>query len=612
MQLNSFDRSKHVYKNDAFVELVKDAVRFFNGTPVQTLPPSESFLGTGVYAIYYIGDNTLYKKYSDLNRLSYDFPIYVGKAVPSGWRQARVADSAQNQSKELYRRLREHSRSISAGSDLEVKHFMCRFVIFEDSGSDMISTIEAALIKLNRPLWNVAVDGFGNHDPGKGRYEQAKSDWDVIHNGRNWANKCNGIPKPKEQILKNIQSHLNILRKITMNSLEIFSGAGGLAKGLEIAGFKHTSFVELNKDACTSLRLNFNPNIVFEGDITRFDLTNLQKIDLVAGGPPCQPFSLGGKHNAHNDHRDMFPHAIKAIEKLQPKAFIFENVKGLLRDSFNEYFSYIILRLTYPDYKIYDNEDWRDNLNRLKKINSKNYEGVKYNVAFKLLNAANYGIPQKRERVVIIGTQSNLNIDWIFPKPTHSEDRLLWDKYVTGEYWDRHNLPIQKNEYYDKNLLNKYGMFPPEESPWQTVRDCLKCVPHPLETHSIEDHIFRDGAKVYPGHTGSEIDQPSKTIKAGGHGVPGGENMIRYEDGSVRYFTVHEAKLIQTFPKNYIISGSWGEAMRQIGNAVPVELARIIGNQLYKLINSDEIAQSVSNSYLTRHRSRYEHTTIRP
>jgi len=211
MKPQAFDRSKHVYKNDAFAELVKDAVRFFNGTPVHTLPPPESFLGTGVYALYYIGHNPLYKRYAELNRLSYGYPIYVGKAVPKGWRQARSSDNTLNQSRELIGRLREHSRSITLGAGLSLEDFMCRFVIFEDVGSDMISTIEAALIKLNIPLWNTAVDGFGNHDPGSGRYEQAKSDWDVIHEGRAWANKCNGAHAEKSAIVSKIRLHLKRL-----------------------------------------------------------------------------------------------------------------------------------------------------------------------------------------------------------------------------------------------------------------------------------------------------------------------------------------------------------------------------------------------------------------
>lgn len=208
MKQQTFDRNEHVYKNDAFDELVKDAIRFFNGTPVHTLPPPESFLGTGVYALYYIGRNPLYKRYAELNRLSYDYPIYVGKAVPKGWRQSRSSDNKLNQSRELISRLREHGRSISIAADLLLEDFMCRFVIFEDEGSDMISTIEAALIKLNRPLWNTSVDGFGNHDPGSGRYEQAKSGWDVIHEGRQWADKCNGKHAEKSTVISKINKHL--------------------------------------------------------------------------------------------------------------------------------------------------------------------------------------------------------------------------------------------------------------------------------------------------------------------------------------------------------------------------------------------------------------------
>jgi len=213
MKQRPFDRAEHVYRNDAFAELVKDAVRFFNGTPVLTLPPPASFLGRGVYAIYYTGSNPLYSRYAKLNRTAYEYPIYVGKAVPKGWRQSRTSDDTENQSSELFSRLRQHHNSLKLAPNLKPKDFMCRFVIFEDAGSDMISTVEAALIKLNRPLWNTAVDGFGNHDPGKGRYEQARSDWDVIHPGRKWADKCNGVHKTAAIILAKVKSHLASLGK---------------------------------------------------------------------------------------------------------------------------------------------------------------------------------------------------------------------------------------------------------------------------------------------------------------------------------------------------------------------------------------------------------------
>ena len=211
MKKEAFDRRKHVYKNDAFVELVKDAVRFFNGTPVCALPPIEKFTGTGVYAIYYVGNHKLYQKYSELNRLAYGYPIYVGKAVPKGWRQSRRTDHALKKSNELYSRLKEHSKNIVSGDGLDIADFACRFVLFEEEASDMISTIEAALIKLNTPLWNSVVDGFGNHTPGAGRFKQAKSGWDQIHPGRAWAEKCEGIPKDIKKILMDIQIHFEKL-----------------------------------------------------------------------------------------------------------------------------------------------------------------------------------------------------------------------------------------------------------------------------------------------------------------------------------------------------------------------------------------------------------------
>jgi Eco29kI restriction endonuclease len=214
MNRRPFDRAEHVYRDDAFAELVKNAVRFFNGTPVVTLPPPVSFLGRGVYAIYYIGSNLHYARYAQVNRTAYEFPIYVGKAVPKGWRQSRISDDKTNQSSELCSRLRKHHNSLKAAKNLNAEDFMCRFVIFEHTGSDMISTVEAALIKLNRPLWNTAVDGFGNNDPGKGRYRQARSDWDVIHPGRKWACKCKGVSKAETPILAKIKSHLANLEKL--------------------------------------------------------------------------------------------------------------------------------------------------------------------------------------------------------------------------------------------------------------------------------------------------------------------------------------------------------------------------------------------------------------
>ena len=175
-----------------------------------------------------------------------------------------------------------------------------------------------------------------------------------------------------------------------MNSIEIFSGAGGLAKGLELAGTRHQAFIEWNADACNTLRMNYDRNIIFQGDVRDFSFADYadKGIDIIAGGPPCQPFSLGGKAKGSDDERDMFPAAISAIRTLMPKAFIFENVKGLLRDSFAEYFRYIILQLTFPEVQL-KNDDWRENLSLLQGIdNERHYDGVKYDVTYQIGRAS--------------------------------------------------------------------------------------------------------------------------------------------------------------------------------------------------------------------------------
>lgn len=166
---------------------MNDTIRFFNGTPVQPVPPIEKFEGTGVYALYFIGKGSLYNQYHEINRLEYRQPIYVGKAVPRGWRQGRVTSGKSN---ELYRRLRDHAKSIAQAENLYIEDFLCRFMILENEASNLIGTVEAALIRHYQPLWNCLIDGFGNHDPGRGRYNQEISEWDVLHPGREWARKC--------------------------------------------------------------------------------------------------------------------------------------------------------------------------------------------------------------------------------------------------------------------------------------------------------------------------------------------------------------------------------------------------------------------------------------
>lgn len=192
-----FDREKHVYRCDEFSELLKDAVRFFHGTPVCSFPPEERFDGAGVYALYYIGKKGLYAKFGlEINREEYRLPIYVGKAEPTGWRQSR--NSSDRPNTKLCDRLKQHSSSVVAGKGLCVDDFVCRFMIFEGSVEAMIASVEASLIAMHRPLWNSVIDGFGNHNPGSRRFSGMITQWDALHPGRSWVSQMTGdIPDLK-------------------------------------------------------------------------------------------------------------------------------------------------------------------------------------------------------------------------------------------------------------------------------------------------------------------------------------------------------------------------------------------------------------------------------
>ena len=202
-----------------------------------------------------------------------------------------------------------------------------------------------------------------------------------------------------------------------MKSVELFAGAGGLGLGLGLSGFEPEAVIEWDKWACDTIRENkrngyplvINWNVI-EGDVKTFDYSSLPAdIDLVAGGPPCQPFSMGGKHKAQKDQRDMFPVAVDVVRKLKPRAFVFENVRGITRRNFANYFQYIILQLSYPGTIKKSNENWVEHLGRLENIHTKaRYRGLRYSVVFRILNAADYGVPQHRERVFIVGFRHDI------------------------------------------------------------------------------------------------------------------------------------------------------------------------------------------------------------
>jgi len=207
MSRGSVDTSLHTFRSPEIEHVLDEAVRFMIQTPVHELPPSDSFPGVGVYALYYIGDFKLYRPIARTNdRTNPVRPLYIGKAVPEGWRAAR--NTASTDAPALYRRLCEHARSIAQSCNLRVADFLCRFVILRDAEADLLTALEARLIREQSPLWNTVLDGFGNHDPGSGRYDQAPSEWDVLHPGRPWAKRLRGKPPDHNAVVAKVRDAL--------------------------------------------------------------------------------------------------------------------------------------------------------------------------------------------------------------------------------------------------------------------------------------------------------------------------------------------------------------------------------------------------------------------
>ncbi|MFL6144329.1 MAG: DNA cytosine methyltransferase [Labedaea sp.] len=378
-------------------------------------------------------------------------------------------------------------------------------------------------------------------------------------------------------------------------SVELFTGGGGLAYAMHTAGFRHLLAVELDGRACSTLRANVAKDYAYgdeprtlrskwpliEGDVRAVDFTRLAgRVDVVAGGVPCQPWSLGGAHKGYDDARNLWPELFRTVRETRPRAVVAENVKGLLRPSFAPYYDYILRELEAPFERRVEGEEWWDHDKRLTKAIASNRADPteRYDVKRVLVNAADYGVPQIRWRVVVVAFRKDLDLsDWEFPEPTHSET-ALWRAQVTGDYWDRvRRLPRQ-------DLVPTAIPFDDGKLPWRTLRDAILDLPEPLgdkvEHPDWLHHYGWPGAREYPGHTPNDLDRPAKTIKAGVHGVPGGETVLRRDDASIRYMTVREAARVMTFPDHWRLMGPRGEQMRQLGNAVPVQLGRAVADSV--------------------------------
>ena len=368
--------------------------------------------------------------------------------------------------------------------------------------------------------------------------------------------------------------------------INMFSGAGGFSQGLRQAGIAPKYLYEIDPHGWETSKLNglvveSPPDWDFhKGDVRRVDWTTVTApVRILAAGVPCQPWSQGGRHEAQADDRNLFPEALRAVRTLRPRAVLIENVHGLLREGFSQYFLYILRCLRSPSVERRQSERWDSHNKRLRAREEASGFTPEYLTSFKLINAADFGVPQLRRRVIVVATKPDLG-EFVFPDSTHSRAALVRSQ-ASGEYWERWGIAPR--------IKHPRTHLPPSDDllPWTTVRDAIGALPTPAANETAArgvrgapNHWAIPGARRYHGHSGSERDWPAKTIKAGVHGVPGGENTVQLGPARIRYFTLREAAVIQSFPVTYAFHGARSHITRQIGNAVPPLLAEVMSRAL--------------------------------
>jgi DNA (cytosine-5)-methyltransferase 1 len=368
--------------------------------------------------------------------------------------------------------------------------------------------------------------------------------------------------------------------------VELFGGLGGLALGLEAAGFRHRLLVEQDSHAVRTLGANDLTRRwpLYAGDVRDVDFAAdiPGPIDLLAAGVPCQPFSQAGSHAGPADPRNMFPETFEAIRALRPKAVLLENVRGLARPAFRPFVDYIVDHLALPHLSRRKRESWPDHHRRLRAALARPARGGddRYVVEWHPVCVADYGVPQRRVRVLIVAIRADLADRWTWPKPTHSHEVLLLDQ-LDGFYWREHGL-APRSPLLARNTRRRARAVPQPSARerWRTLRDAIADLPEAVPrgyAPSMNWHELWPGARLYRGHRGSDLDSPSKTIKAGVHGVAGGEHIVHLDSGEYRYLTVRECMRIQDLPDELELDAVRSIAMRQIGNAVPPTIGKLFG-----------------------------------
>lgn len=308
--------------------------------------------------------------------------------------------------------------------------------------------------------------------------------------------------------------------KFTVVSL--FSGAGGLDLGFKQAGFELVWANDIDSDCVATYKKNIGDEIVY-GDVSEIEESEIPDCDVVIGGFPCQGFSVANTKRSVLDERNtLYLQYVRILRAKKPKVFLAENVKGILSLGKGAVIDAIV-------------EDFSE---------------AGYNVTYKLLNAADYGVPQTRERVIIVGVRKDLNCDYKFPEPSHNKD---------GDNGKK---------------------------PWVTVKEALENIPDPdgPDADSVPNNEYskyKISVKNFTGHRLTDPERPSPTILARGNGG-GGVCAIPHYNGN-RRMSVRESASVQSFPLDFEFIGARGSTYRQVGNAVPVLLARSLANSIMLL-----------------------------
>lgn len=373
--------------------------------------------------------------------------------------------------------------------------------------------------------------------------------------------------------------------------VELFVGLGGMARGLETAGFAHRLVVERHPQAVATLRDDPVSSRwpLHADDVREVDYATIGgDVDLLAAGVPCQPFSQGGAHAGPADDRNMFPETFAAIRALRPRAVLIENVRGLARPRFSEFLSYVVDHLAAPHVAIRPGETWQEHHLRLGAASAapNGLAADRYVVEWRSICAADYGVAQRRVRIIMVAIREDLAGRWEWPLPTHSAHALLREK-IDGHYWTEHDLPQRSIDVPKATRVRAERLPRPlQRQRWRTLRDVIGALPAPAEKPddaALHGHVFWPGARLYRGHLGSLLDEASKTIKAGVHGVAGGEHIVHLDD-TFRYLTVRECMRIQDLPDDMVIDTNRTAAMRQVGNAVPPRVAEVFGRAIANVI----------------------------